>query len=198
MAFIGDKLWPDDDVSFLIRHHGKRSNRQLAQDLGRTVRAIEVRVRVLREQGLMPKFESPPPWTEADDRYLLSKRKQFTAKMLAEDTGRTETAVSSRLKHLKKQGWQIEAMPRGVIRSKQAEKARADFKPPELSLEADREVLRDEIAAFLSAEIRAKRIDERKVTDLLKKIKATVLSAPKHRLMRYLNMSVAQIVREMA
>lgn len=198
MAFIGDKIWSDDDVSFLIRHHGKRSNRQLAQDLGRTVSAIEGRVRILRTQGLIPPYEALDAWTEAEDRQLLQGRKQFTAKMLAEDLGRTETAVAARLKRLKEQGWQMEAMPRGRLRSKQAEKARAAHKPPELSVTTERVAMRDEVAAYLSAQIARNALTLEQAQVIAQTISQNVLQAPEWRFKQFCQKSVAQIVMEAA
>lgn len=195
MAFIGDKLWSDDDQNFLIRHHGKRSNRQLAQDLGRTVSAIEGRIRMLRTQGLIPPYEFLDAWTEAEDRQLLAGRREFTAKMLAEDLGRTETAVSARLKRLKDQGWQIEAMPRGRLRSKQAEKARAAHKPPELSVTAERIAMRDEVMAYLGAQVNRNTLALEQAKVIAQTISQTVLQAPEWRFKQYAQRPVAEIVQ---
>lgn len=198
MAFIGDKIWSDDDQNFLIRHHGKRSNRQLAQDLGRTVRAIEGRVRMLRTQGVIPPYEFLDAWTEAEDRQLLAGRRQFTVKMLAEDLGRSETAVTARIKRLKDQGWQIEAMPRGRLRSKQAEQARAAHKPIEVPVTAEREAMRDEVIAYLSAQVKRNLLALEQAQLIAKTISQRVLQAPEWQFKKLANRSVVEIVQEAA
>ena len=191
------KPWTDAENRFLIEHHGTLSCRDIGLRLGRSRYSIENRVTKLRKEGALAWPSPEPKWTEADDRKLIAGYARFTISMLAEDFGRTPEAVRSRLRRLKNAGWKVDAMPRGHARSKQAEQARAKYKVPELSLDAEREALRDEIARYLAAEVNANRLDANQVFKLIDELK-NVLAAPDHQLKRYLAMPVAQIVREAA
>lgn len=190
------KAWTDAEEVFLIEHHGKLHNRELAKRLGREVYAIENRVARLRKAGLMKSAPKEPIWTEADDRELAACYQTLTADMLAERFGRTKGSIDTRIRRLRERGWKIDAMSRGRVRTQQATKTQAEWQEPEMSTEAEREALRDEIAKYLKTEIAAKRINDRQLPELIDRIKTKVLSAPHHRLKRYLAMPVAQIVRE--
>lgn len=192
------KPWTDAEERYLIEHHGKLSNPEIAQKLGRSVPAVESRTQVLRRLGAIPHAPREPDWTEAEDRRLVAGYAHLTTAMLADDLGRTKDAVDSRIRRLRRAGWDIRAMPRGRGRQRQAEAARAERQDPELSIDADRQVLRDEIAKYLAGEVNANRLDADQVRVLIGKLKSNVLAAPHHRLKRYLDMPVAKIVREAA
>lgn len=191
------KAWTDAEEVFLIEHHGKLHNRELAKRLGREVYAIENRVARLRKAGLMKSAPKEPPWTEADDRELVVCYQSLTTDMLADRFGRTKRSIDTRIRRLRERGWNIDAMPRGRVRTKQAEKAKAEWQEPELSLDAEREALREEIARYLAVEVNANRLDANQFEHLIDELK-NVLAAPDHQLKRYLAMPVAQIVREAA
>lgn len=190
--------WSRADECFLIQHHGKLSNPEIAQKLGRSVPAVESRTQVLRRLGAIPYTPREPEWTEAEDRRLVAGYSHLTIAMLAEDLGRTKGAVDTRIRKLRARGWNITAMPRGRGRQRQAEAARAERQDPDLSIEADRQVLRDEIAKYLAGEVNANRLAADQVRSLIGKLKTEVLGAEPGRLARYLAMPVAQIVREAA
>lgn len=192
------KAWPDTEDAYLIQHQGQRTNRQMAQALGRTESAIENRLQVLRRAGIIPPAPREPDWCEADDRYLVAHHGRFTAAMLAEDLGRTPHAVNSRLRKLRRAGWDIRAMPRGRGRSRQAEQARAEYKVPELSTQAEREAMRDEVLAHIRFQVERQRLTAERATQMLERITQSVLQAPKHQFKRFCQKSVAQIVMEAA
>lgn len=190
--------WSRADECFLIQHHGKLSNPEIAQKLGRSIPAVESRTQVLRRSGAIPDAPREPDWTEAEDRKLIAGYAHFTTAMLAEDLGRTKDAVAARLKRLKKQGWQMEAMPRGRLRSKQAEKARAAHKPPELSVTAERIAMRDEVAAYLSAQIARNALAFEQAQVIAQTISKNVLQAPECQFKKLAKKSVVKIVQEAA
>lgn len=190
--------WSSAEDRFLIQNSGKLSNPEIAKKLGRSIPAVESRTQVLRRLGAIPQAPREPEWTEAEDRRLMAGYAHLTAAMLAEDMGRTKGAIDTRIRKLRARGWNITAMPRGRGRQRQAESARAEVKDPELSIDADRQVLRDEIAKYLKTEIEARRLDMDHAGQLVEKLKTSVLSAPANKLARYLAMPVAKIVREAA
>lgn len=190
--------WSRADECFLIQHHGKLSNPEIAQKLGRSIPAVESRTQVLRRAGIIPAAPREPEWTEAEDRRLVAGYAHLTTAMLAEYLGRTKDAVDSRIRRLRRAGWDIRAMPRGRGRQRQAEAARAERQDPELSIDADRQVLRDEIAKYLAAEVNANRMKAMTAWNLIGKLKTEVIGAEPGKLARYLAMPVAQIVKEAA
>lgn len=190
--------WSRADECFLIQHHGKLSNPEIAKKLGRSVPAVESRTQVLRRLGAIPDAPREPEWTEAEDRRLVAGYAHLTTAMLAEDLGRTKDAVDSRIRRLRRAGWDIRAMPRGRGRQRQAEAARAERQDPDLSIDADRQVLRDEIAKYLATEVNANRMKAMTAWNLIGKLKTEVLGAEPGKLARYLAMPVAQIVGEAA
>lgn len=190
--------WSRAEETFLIQNSGKLSNPEIAKKLGRSIPAVESRSQVLRRMGAIPKAPREPEWTEAEDRELVAKYAHFTVAMLAEDMGRTKGAIDTRIRKLRARGWDIRAMPRGRGRQRQAEAVRAEQKDPELSIDADRQVLRDEIAKYLKTEIEARRLDMDHAEQLVEKLRTSVISAPANKLARYLAMPVAQIIREAA
>lgn len=198
MGVKSHKAWTDAEEVFLIEHHGTMHNRELAKRLGREVYAIENRVARLRKAGLMRSAPKEPKWTEADDRELMACYQSLTSAMLAERFGRSKGAIDTRIRRLRERGWKIDAVPSGRGRQRQAEQARAEYKVPDLSLETDRQVLRDEIAKYLKAEIEAKRMDMDRARKIVDKLKASVIAAPPNKLARYLAMPVARIVSEAA
>lgn len=46
-------LWTSKDDAYLQEHHGKLTYNMMAEDLGRTRKAVESRIKVLRAQGRM-------------------------------------------------------------------------------------------------------------------------------------------------
>lgn len=190
--------WSRADECFLIQHHGKLSNPEIAQKLGRSVPAVESRTQVLRRLGAIPYTPREPEWTEAEDRRLVAGYAHLTTAMLAEDMGRTKGAVDTRIRKLRARGWDIRAMPRGRGRQRQVEAARAEQQEPNLSLDAERQVLRDEIAKYLATEVNANRMKAMTAWNLIGKLKTEVLGAEPGKLARYLAMPVAKIVKEAA
>lgn len=188
------KPWTDAEDQFLIEHHGQISNREIGKRLDRPVYVIENRVFKLRREGVLAMPSAEPKWTEADDRKLIAGYARFTITMLAEDFGRTPEAVRSRLRRLKQAGWQIEAMPRGPNRSKAAEQARAEQHNPELSAQAEREAIRDEVIAYLAYRVARRQMP----VDRAKAVVKAVSQAPEHQFKRLREMSVAEIVRAAA
>lgn len=188
------KPWTDAEDVFLIAYHGKLANHEIGRRLGRPVHVIENRVFKLRKVGVMPKPNPEPKWTEADDSRLVSGYQSLTAAMLANELGRTEETVRSRLRRLKRAGWKIDAMPRGPNRSKAAEQARAEQCNPELSAQAEREAMRDEVIAYLAYRVARRQMP----VDRAKAVVKAVSQAPEHQFKRLREMSVAEIVRAAA
>ena len=190
--------WSPAEEAFLIQHHGTLSNQVIAERLGRSIPAVESRTQVLRRSGAIPNAPREPDWTEAEDRKLIAGYAHYTTAMLAEDLGRTKGAIDTRIRKLRARGWNINAMPRGRGRQRQAEAARAEYQDPTLSVDADRQVLRDEIAKYLAGEVNANRLAAEQVRVLIGKLKQNVLAAEPGKLARYLAMPVEKIVREVA
>lgn len=190
--------WSRADECFLIQHHGKLSNPEIAQKLGRSVPAVGSRTQVLRRLGAIPDAPREPEWTEAEDRKLIAGYAHFTVAMLAEDLGRTKDAVDSRIRRLRRAGRDIRAMPRGRGRQRQAEEARAERQDPELSTQAEREAMRDEVLAHIRFQVERQRLTAERATQMLERITQSVLQAPEHQFKRLCQKSVAQIVMEAA
>lgn len=190
--------WSRADECFLIQHHGKLSNPEIAQRLGRSVPAVESRTQVLRRAGIISAAPREPEWTEAEDRELVAKYAHFTVAMLAEDMGRTKGAIDTRIRKLRARGWDIRAMPRGRGRSRQAEQTRAEYKVPELSTQAEREAMRDEVLNHIRFQVERQRLTAERATQMLERITQSVLQAPEHQFKRFCQKSVAQIVMEAA
>lgn len=190
--------WSRAEERFLIQNSGKLSNPEIAQRLGRSVPAVESRTQVLRRMGAIPKAPREPEWTEAEDRQLVAKYAHFTAAMLAEDMGRTKGAIDTRIRKLRARGWNINAMPRGRGRQRQAEAVRAEQKDPELSAQAEREAMRDEVLTHIRFQVERQRLTAERATQMLERITQSVLQAPEHQFKRFCQKSVAQIVMEAA
>ena len=195
MGVKSHKIWTDAEEVFLIEHHGKLGNRELAQRLGREVYSIEGRVARLRKAGLIPLAPLEPKWTEADDRELMACCQTLTSEMLAERFGRSKGSIDTRIRRLRERGWNIKAMPRGRVRTKQAEKAKAEFKEPDLSTTAEREAMRDEVMAYLKAQVAGKKIELDHAKAIAQTISQNVLQAPELRFKRYAQRPVAEIVQ---
>lgn len=198
MGAKSHKAWTDAEEVFLIEHHGKLHNREIALRLGREVYAIEGRIARLRKAGLMKSAPKEPNWTEADDRRLVAGYAHLTTAMLAEDLGRTKQAIDSRIRRLRRAGWDIRAMPRGRGRSRQAEQARAEHKDPELPAHAEREAMRDEVLAHIRFQVERQKLTAERATQMLERITQSVLQAPEIEFKRFCQKSVAQIVMEAA
>lgn len=198
MAFHKNSEWSDDQDHYLIQSHGKIPNRQIAKELNRSIHSIDCRIKILRNLGLMPKSEAPQLWTEADDRYLIANYAKLTCVMLGEDLGRNPDAVRSRLRRLKNSGMQIGAVQRGRVRTKQAEKARAEMQGKDVSLAKEREAMRDEVMAYLSDQVKRKTLELDKAKAIAQTISQNVLQAPEWRFKRFAQKPVAVIVQEAA
>jgi len=198
MGTKSHKAWTDAEEVFLIEHHGTMHNRELAKRLGREVYAIENRVARLRKAGLMRSAPKEPKWTEADDRELMACYQTLTSAMLAERFGRSKGAIDTRIRRLRERGWKIDAMPRGRGRSRSAEQARAEYKVPELSTQAEREAMLDEVLAHIRFQVERQRLSAERATQMLERITQSVLQAPEHQFKRFCQKSVAQIVMEAA
>ena len=178
MAFNNGTVWLEHEDQYLIEHHLTKRNRQIANELGRSIYSIECRLRAMRLAGKIPPPVPVPSWTEKDDAYLIEYRTKYTTRMLGEDLGRTQEAVASRLRRLREKGWNLEAMPRGQGRSKACEKARSDTHEPEIDTAAEREVLRDEIAKYIASLITSKRLAVDTASKAVERIKTSILQAP--------------------
>lgn len=190
--------WSRAEECFLIQNSGKLSNPEIAKKLGRSIPAVESRTQVLRRMGAIPKAPREPEWTEDEDRRLIAGYAHYTVAMLAEDMGRTKQAIDSRIRRLRRAGWDIRAMPRGWGRSRQAEQARAEYQVPELSTQAEREAMRDEVLAHIRFQVERQRLTAERATQMLERITQSVLQAPEHQFKRFCQKSVAQIVMEAA
>ena len=178
MAFNNGTIWSEHEDAYLIEHHLTKRNRQIANELGRSIYSIECRLRAMRIAGKIPPPVPVPSWTETDDAYLIEYRTQYTTRMLGEDLGRTQEAVASRIRRLREKGWNLEAMPRGQGRSKACEKARSEANQDGLSTAAEREVLRDEIASYLASLITSKKLAVETASKAVERIKTSILQAP--------------------
>ena len=85
------KTWTKDDDKFLKNNYGKLINEEIAKRLGRTEKAIQLRV---SKMGL--RKNKSRKWTKEEDEFLKSNYGKLINKEIAKKLGRTEKAIQLR------------------------------------------------------------------------------------------------------
>lgn len=130
---------------------------------------------------------------------MLANISRLSPGMIGEDLGRTKSSVESRVKTLRRRGVKIAYVPAGRRNTVGVDlSVNRLTTEPELSPSSDRQVLREELAAYLANEVNARRMLAKVAFSLVGKLKRRVLNAPDHELKRYLAMPVVAVVKEVA
>jgi hypothetical protein len=136
-------------------------------------------------------------WTQKEDHYLLSNIARLTPRMIGEDLGRTQSAVESRVKTLRRKGVKIAYVPSGRrhVKGVDLDTNRLTTEP-ELTLSTERLVLRDEIASYLASLITSKRLTMDTATKAVEKIRTSILQASDDQFHRAASRRVADVVAD--
>lgn len=137
---------------------------------------------------------SDRPWTVADDRYLFQNRAKLTNRMMAEDLGRTRNSVETRIRRLKAKGYSLTNLPTGDIR--QANPISEPKKISDVSIAAEREAMRDEVAAYLQYQIDTQKLTIERAFEVSASISQSVLKLPDMRFKRFCSKSIQAIVAD--
>ena len=137
---------------------------------------------------------SDRPWTVADDRYLFQNRAKLSNRMMAEYLGRTRNSVETRIRRLKAKGYSLINLPTGDIN--QANPISEPKKISDVSIAAERDAMRDEVVAYLKAQVEKKYITMMQANQLAQAISRNVLKLPDMRFKRFCRKSIQAIVAD--
>lgn len=140
-------------------------------------------------------------WTPREDHYLLTHASKYTSAMIAADLNRTAESVRYRIKRLRQQGVKVATIPAGRrYQDEQTEVTRSNawVTEPEIKSITERDILRDEISAYLRSQVERRQLTVAQAYDLAEKLKYSVIHAPEAKFRSYLTMRVDEIVRRAA
>jgi DNA-binding CsgD family transcriptional regulator/DNA-directed RNA polymerase specialized sigma24 family protein len=94
------RAWTEEDDRYVREHYGKKTRREIAEALGRTIPLVGWRAEKL---GLTREFrdmEKTRPWTRTEETFLRKNYGKLTYAQIAEKLDRTHAAVSGRAARL--------------------------------------------------------------------------------------------------
>lgn len=94
--------WTEEDSSYLVDHYGDQTLHQIAEHLGRTFEAIQVRsYKLIREKRLDPsKRFYHAPWSEDEEDYLRDSLGLLSDAAICKKLGRSRVAITLKAKRL--------------------------------------------------------------------------------------------------
>ncbi len=95
-----NRVWTADEDEYLREHYGKKTRREIAEAIGRTVPLVSWRARKLGLTSGRRTMEKPRPWTETEDEILRGYCGVMTYDQLAENLDRTSASVAGRIVRL--------------------------------------------------------------------------------------------------
>ena len=97
-----NKGWEEEEINYVIENFGKLETREMAETLNRTNAAINSRVRVLREKGILKQPEKI--WTKADEEYLITNYGVIKPYIIARKLGKSTQQVYSKISSMERNG----------------------------------------------------------------------------------------------
>jgi len=95
-----NRAWTDEEDDYLRKNYGKRTRKEIAEVIGRTVPLVSWRARKLGLTAEHCTVDNPRPWTADEDEVLEKEFKYLTYDQLAEKLDRTSASVAARIVRL--------------------------------------------------------------------------------------------------
>lgn len=95
-----NRLWTDEEDSYLQMHYGKKTRKEIAEVLQRTVPLVSWRARKLGLTIGHRLVENPRSWTTEEDSYVRDNHEMMNYEQIGEELDRTAAAVAGRIVRL--------------------------------------------------------------------------------------------------
>lgn len=95
-----NRAWTDEEDQYLQDNYGKKTRKEIAEAIGRTIPLVSWRARKLGLTSGRRTMNRPRPWTDKEDEIIRRYFGRMTYDQLAEKLDRTTASVASRIVRL--------------------------------------------------------------------------------------------------